>query len=162
LRRSANFVVREILNRGAAEQVAAAGGPIQATDDVHRPCFYLIPKPHHSQVVTGFHGQAEIVRGREPRYRRIVDLADVAELGHRLQWRSVVDRSRAVVVIPGQQQWAEPSAIAFCSIGVPGAAPLAQLKRGLESTPPTAVINTQATRAARSGCIPARFQVIAG
>jgi len=54
---------------------------------------------------------------------------------------------------------AEPSAIAFlAAIGVTATAPLAQLKRDCESTPPTAVIQQQATRAARSGCIPARFQ----
>ena len=75
-------VIGEILHGRAIEVITAAGGAIEAPEDIHRRALARARGAHHRQILTPLHPQAEVVERNHGRIADAIDLADVAQFSN--------------------------------------------------------------------------------
>ena len=76
-------IVIELLHRLAVQPVTAAGGTIQAAQDVHGGALAGAAGSHHGEIVPAVDGEIELIKGSNRQVTGSIHLADVDQFGDR-------------------------------------------------------------------------------
>ena len=76
------LVVAEVFHRGVVEPVAAAGGAVEAAENIHGRAFAGAGRPHHGQVIPPIDGEIHTIESLNGHLAAAINLVYALKLGN--------------------------------------------------------------------------------